>query len=63
MLNIDCSCLTYKVYHMTKKERKCKKNGWLPPKIEESDTVSLVHGLCEYRGSIYNKENIQNGQE
>jgi hypothetical protein len=31
---------------MTKKERACKKYGLLPPKIAESDTLSLGHGLC-----------------
>jgi hypothetical protein len=31
------------MYQMTKKER--KKYGLLPPKIAESDTVSLGHGL------------------
>jgi hypothetical protein len=31
---------------MTKKEQKCKKYGMLPPKIAQSDTVSLCHGLC-----------------
>jgi hypothetical protein len=31
---------------MTKKENNRKKYGLLPPKIAESDTVSLVHGLC-----------------
>jgi hypothetical protein len=30
---------------MTKKKRINKKYGLLPPKIEESDTVSLCHGL------------------
>jgi hypothetical protein len=36
---------------MTKKEREGKKYGLLPPKIAESDTVSLVHGLCGSGGS------------
>jgi hypothetical protein len=31
---------------MTKKERARKKYGLLPPKIAESDTVSMGHGLC-----------------
>jgi hypothetical protein len=43
---------------MTKKER--KKYGLLPPKIAESDTVSLGLDLCGSGGSIYNKETIQN---
>jgi hypothetical protein len=34
---------------MTKKER--KKYGPLPPKIAESDTQSLVHGLCGSGGT------------
>jgi hypothetical protein len=45
---------------MTKKERKRKKYGLLPPKIAESVTVSLVHGLCVSGGSIYNKDISQN---
>jgi hypothetical protein len=43
---------------MTKKER--KKYELLPPKIAESDTVSLGHGLCGSVGSIYNKDTSQN---
>jgi hypothetical protein len=39
---------------MTKKER--KKYGLLPPKIVESDTSPLGHGLCASGGSIYNKD-------
>jgi hypothetical protein len=31
---------------MTKKDNNRKKYGLLPPKIEESDTVSLGHGMC-----------------
>jgi hypothetical protein len=34
---------------MTKIER--KKYGLLPPKIAESDTLSLVHGMCGSGGS------------
>jgi hypothetical protein len=34
---------------MTKKER--KKYGLLPPKIAESDIVSLGHGLCGSGGT------------
>jgi hypothetical protein len=45
------------VCQMTKKER--KKYGLLPPKIAESDIVSLRHGLCGSGGSIYNKETSQ----
>jgi hypothetical protein len=37
-----------------------KKYGLLPPKIAESDIVSLVHGLCGSGGSIYNNETSQN---
>jgi hypothetical protein len=58
MLNIDCLCSTCQVCQMTKKER--KKYGLLPPKIAESDTVSLGHGLCGSGGSIYNKDTSQN---
>jgi hypothetical protein len=48
MLNIGRLCSTCQVCQMTKKER--KKYGLLPPKIAESDTVSLGHGLCESGG-------------
>jgi hypothetical protein len=30
------------------------------PKIAESDTVSIFHGLCGSGGSIYNKDTSQN---
>jgi hypothetical protein len=43
---------------MTKKER--KKYGLIPPKIAESDTVSMAHGLCGSGGSIYSKDTSQN---
>jgi hypothetical protein len=46
MLNIDCLCSTCQVCQMTKKENNRKKYGLFPPKIAESDTQSLVHGLC-----------------
>jgi hypothetical protein len=36
---------------MTKKEQTIKKYGLLPPKIAESDTVSLVHGMCGSGGT------------
>jgi hypothetical protein len=36
---------------MTKKERICKEYGLIPPKIAESDTVSLGHGLCGSGGA------------
>jgi hypothetical protein len=58
MLNIDCLCSTCQVCQMTKIER--KKYGLLPPKIAESDTASLCHGMCGSGGSIYNKETRQN---
>jgi hypothetical protein len=45
---------------MTKKEHARKKYGLLPPKIAESDTLSLTHGLCVSDGSIYNKDTSQN---
>jgi hypothetical protein len=53
-----CLCYTCQVCQMTKKER--KKYGLLPPKIAESDTLSLGYGLCGSGGSIYNKTAIQN---
>jgi hypothetical protein len=45
---------------MTKKKRLCKKYGMFPPKTAESDTISLVQGLCGSGGSIYNKDASQN---
>jgi hypothetical protein len=36
---------------MTKKEQTRKKYGLLPPKIAESDTVSLGHGFCGSGGT------------
>jgi hypothetical protein len=42
---------------MKKKER--KKYDLFPPKIAESNTVSLGHSLCGSCGPLYNKENIQ----
>jgi hypothetical protein len=45
-------------YQMTKKER--KKYGLLPPKVAESDPVSLCHGMCGSGGSIHNKDTSQN---
>jgi hypothetical protein len=39
---------------------KGKKYGLLPPKIAESDILSLDHGLCGSGGSIYNKDTSQN---
>jgi hypothetical protein len=45
---------------MTKKERASKKYGMLPPKIAESDIVTLGHGLCGSSGSIYNKDTSLN---
>jgi hypothetical protein len=44
---------------MTKKDPKLKKYGLLTPKIAESDTKSLGHGLCGSGGSIYNKAAIK----
>jgi hypothetical protein len=58
MLNIDCSCSTCQVCQMTKKDR--KKYGLLPPKIGESEIVSLGYGICGSGGSIYNKNTSQN---
>jgi hypothetical protein len=37
-----------------------KKYGLLPPKIAESDILSLGHGMCGSGGSIYNKDTSQN---
>jgi hypothetical protein len=45
-LNIDCLCSSCQVCQMTKKQKERKKYGLLPPKISESDTVYLGHGLC-----------------
>jgi hypothetical protein len=36
---------------MTKKEKTRKKYGLLPPKIAESDTVCLGHGMCGSGGT------------
>jgi hypothetical protein len=56
--DVERLCSTCQICQMTKKER--KKYGLLPPKIAESDTQSLGHGLCVYGGSIYNKYTSQN---
>jgi hypothetical protein len=56
--DVERLCSTCQVYQMTKKER--KKYGLLPPKIAESYTQSLGHGICGSGGSIYNKETSQN---
>jgi hypothetical protein len=45
---------------MTKNENNRKKYGLLPPKIAESDILSLGHGMCGSGGSIYNKDTGQN---
>jgi hypothetical protein len=45
---------------MTKKEKQRKKYWLLLPKIADSDTVYLGHGLCGSGGSIYNKDTSQN---
>jgi hypothetical protein len=58
MLNIDCLCSTCQVCQMTKKER--KKCGLLLPKIAESDTVSLGHGMCGSGACNYTKGTIKN---
>jgi hypothetical protein len=60
MLNIDYLCSTCQVSQMIEKKKRNKKYGLLPPKIAESDIVSLIHGLCGTDGSIYNKETSQN---
>jgi hypothetical protein len=51
MLNLDCLCSTCQICQITKKENTSKKYGLLPPKIAESDTVSLGHGLCGSDGT------------
>jgi hypothetical protein len=45
---------------MTKKENDRKKYWLLPPKIAESDIVSLDHGLCGSGESIYNNDTSKN---
>jgi hypothetical protein len=50
MLNTVCLCSACHVRQMTKKER--KKYGLLPPKIAESDTQSLGHGICGSGGPL-----------
>jgi hypothetical protein len=55
MLNIDYLCSTCQVCQMTKKNHSNKKYGLLMPKIAESDTESLDHGICGSVRSIYNK--------
>jgi hypothetical protein len=52
MLNIDCLCSTCEVCQMIKKKNNRKKYGLLPPKIAESDTVSLSRGLYGSGGSF-----------
>jgi hypothetical protein len=47
--DVERLCLTCQVCQMTKIER--KKYGLLPPKIAESDLVSLDNGLCGFDGS------------
>jgi hypothetical protein len=49
MVNIDCLCSSCQLCQITKKER--KEYGLLPPKIAESDNVSLGHGLCGSGGT------------
>jgi hypothetical protein len=46
-----CLCSTCQVCQMTKKENNRKKYGLLPPKIAESDTLFLGHGLCGSGGT------------
>jgi hypothetical protein len=55
-LGVERLCYTYQLCQMTNKEHTSKKYGLLPPKISESDTVSLGHGLCGSCGSIYSKD-------
>jgi hypothetical protein len=58
--DVERLCSTCQVCQMTKKENTRKKYGLLPPKIAESNTVSLGHGMCGFGGSIYNKDISQN---
>jgi hypothetical protein len=51
MLIIDFLCSNCQLCQMTKKERTCKKYVLLPPKIAESVTVFLGHGLCGSGGT------------
>jgi hypothetical protein len=51
---------TCEICQMPKKENSCSTRGLIPPKIEETDTVSLSHGLCGSGGSINIKETSQN---
>jgi hypothetical protein len=44
--DVERLCSTCQVCQMTKEAYVRKKYGLLPPKIAESDTVSLGHGLC-----------------
>jgi hypothetical protein len=57
---MDYICSTGQVCQMTKKENNRKKYRLLPPKIAESDTVSLGNGMCGSVGFIYNKDTSQN---
>jgi hypothetical protein len=58
--DVERLCSTCQLCQMTKKERIRNKYELLPPKIAESDTVSLGHGLCGSAGYIYNKATSQN---
>jgi hypothetical protein len=49
--DVDCLCSTCQVCQMTKKEHMHKKYGLLPPKIAESKTQSLGHGMCGSGGT------------
>jgi hypothetical protein len=60
MMCINWLCSICQACQMTKKEHARKKYGLLPPKIEESDTVFLGHGMCGSGRFIYNKGTIQN---
>jgi hypothetical protein len=59
-LKLGCFYSTCQVCQMLKKDQRRNKYGLLPPKIAESDIVSLGHSLCVCGGSIYNKDTSQN---
>jgi hypothetical protein len=51
MFNVYSLCSICQISQMTKKQHKRNKYGLLPPKIAESDTVSLGNGLHGSGGS------------
>jgi hypothetical protein len=59
VLNADILSSTCQVCQMIKKEHTHKKYGMPQPKIADSETLSLAHGLCESGESMYNKFTIK----